>query len=453
MMGRPDVWRPLIDHLQSISHPTMFIKHQKPLQEVDSTKSAVRASNESLELNQKLEIGDLFAGRFRVLNRLGSGGMGDVFKVEDVAVKRIVALKILQSGFTTNANSMKRFQQEAKAAGSLDHPNIAKLLEFGMTNGSQPYLVLEYCPGESLSEYLKSSGSLSEMFAREVVTQISHALEHAHAKGVVHRDLKPANVVLVRANDQCKVKVIDFGIAKILSSDDSPGLTKTGEIFGSPLYMSPEQADSGVITERSDQYSLGCLFYECLTGAPPHIGKTSIETLIKHRTEVPRSLKEASLGSEFSANTQSIVERLLQKDPGDRYPSIVDVTQAFNQPLPASAVRADLRERPVPISRKRNIYVVILSATIAVSSAFIAHQWTEISSTKSHNESSSAVVPSNPIHLPTLPVSSSWNDTTSADAICVNEERSNPQQTKFDMQGQNISNEGLRGFATHRQVT
>ena len=441
----------------------MFSKDQKPLQKDDDTVSNTRASNESIELKPTLEVGDLFAGRFRVLNRLGSGGMGDVFKVEDVGVQRIVALKILQSNFSTGAKSMQRFQQEARAAGSLDHPNIAKVLEFGVADGAQPYLVMEYCPGESLSEHLKSSGCLSEPFAREVVTQISHALELAHAKGVVHRDLKPANVVLVMANDRFTVKVVDFGIAKILSSDDSPGLTKTGEIFGSPLYMSPEQAESGIISGRSDQYSLGCLFYECLTGAPPHIGKTSIETLIKHRTEVPRSLKEASLGSDFSANTQAIVGRLLQKDPGDRYPSMIDVIQAFNGPSPASTKSADSREprRLVPSSWRRGIFMVLLFAAIAGGSAFIGHKWTETHSIATNNETSAAtvvpgaaaVVPSEPTYRTTAPAASTWDNTTTADAIAVNEERSNPQQTKFDMKGQDISNEGLRGFATHNQVT
>src|SRR5262249_42826160 len=189
---------------------------------------------------------------------------------------------------------MQRFQKEAQAVGNLDHPNIVKVFDFGVDEKDRPYLVMDFLEGKTLGELIKTHGSLPMDQAVHIFEQACDSLDHAHGKGLVHRDLKPGNIMVVKGHrDDHSVKILDFGIAKIVGDGGavSQTLTNTGEIFGSPLYMSPEQCQTGSLDLRSDIYSMGCLMYETLAGKPPLQGATAYETIYKHINEMPKPLR------------------------------------------------------------------------------------------------------------------------------------------------------------------
>jgi len=253
-------------------------------------------------------------GGYRILSRLG-GGMSVVYKAQDERANRFVAVKFLPVEKLEQSKQVQRFQQEARAAARLKDEHIATVYDYGM-HERQPYIVMEFIEGTVLSELLMRKKTLSVDETLHIADQLCLALAAALNCHIVHRDIKPGNIIVTRDN---KVKLVDFGIAKMAESSIAPGLTKTDEIFGSPLYMSPEQCSGQKVDQRSDYYSLGCVIYECLTGAPPHIGKSVVETIFRHLHDKPLTLKEATLGAEFSDNMESLVEKLLNKAPAARY--------------------------------------------------------------------------------------------------------------------------------------
>ncbi len=274
----------------------------------------------------EFKTGALILERFRVIELLGRGGMGSVYKVEDVETNSIYALKFLHKQQTNDAN-WRRFDIEAKTANKLDHPNLIKVYETGLLPDGQPFFIMDLVEGESLADILKTRGRLTVTQAIKIFIQVGFALSYAHSNGVIHRDIKPSNIMLQRQSDDATisavVKVVDFGIAKLTGQDEftQQSLTKTGEIFGSPLYMSPEQCMGIGVDHRSDLYSLGCVMYEALTGAPPLLGESALSTMMKHQNEEAVSLKEASLGIDFPAQMERIVAGLLKKDLNERYQS------------------------------------------------------------------------------------------------------------------------------------
>lgn len=286
-------------------------------------KKNIEADKRETERIQNV-LGTIIGGKYKVIEIIGSGGMSEVFKAIDVSTKRTVALKLLRPKYMTNPESVSRFQLEAKAASRLDHKNIVHVYEFGMTEQGQHYLAMEHVSGKSLSNLVKDSGRLAIARTWQILLQTCDALTQAHDKGVIHRDLKPSNIMIL---DDGTIKIVDFGIAKVLSKDDTApiALTQTGDIFGSPPYMSPEQGLGREIDTRSDLYSLGCVMYECLTGSPPFIGETALETLIKHQTEAPISLEAACFGTDFPPEIEKIVAKLLEKLPKRRYQTAGDL--------------------------------------------------------------------------------------------------------------------------------
>ncbi len=270
-----------------------------------------------------LEPGEILLEKFRIIELIGRGGMGSVFRVEHLMVNRNYALKCLSKSQTTDG-SWRRFQNEVKAAHMLDHPNLIRVFEFGLLPGGQPFFLMEIVDGPTLADEIKKLGSLDLDRALKIFIHVAFAIQYAHDHKVVHRDLKPSNIMLAKphyAHEQEIVKVVDFGIAKLTGVDEfnQQTLTKTGEIFGSPLYMSPEQCMGIAVDHRSDLYSLGCVFYETLTGAPPFIGDSALSTMMKHQSDRQLSLKEASLGRQFPEQMESIISKLLEKEPDDRY--------------------------------------------------------------------------------------------------------------------------------------
>ncbi len=263
--------------------------------------------------------------KFKIIELLGQGGMGSVYRVEHLLMNRQFALKCLNKFQAADAG-WRRFQNEAKAAHLLDHPNLLKVYDFGLLPGGQPYFLMELVEGVTLADEIKRLGRLPVERAVKIFIQVAFAIGYAHEHRVVHRDLKPSNIMLVNKKSETDpevVKVVDFGIAKLTGVDEfnQQTLTKTGEIFGSPLYMSPEQCMGVGVDQRSDLYSLGCVFYESLTSAPPFMGESALSTMMKHQSESQLSLKEASLGMQFPAGLERVIGKLLEKDPLERYQS------------------------------------------------------------------------------------------------------------------------------------
>lgn len=267
--------------------------------------------------------GDILDGRYRVESVLGSGGMGMVYRVTQMFVDKQFALKTIIKGQLSEVK-IRRFQQEARAVFALDHPNIVSVKDFGIIEEMTPFLVMELLDGENLSERLKRSGRLSITEIIPIFVQTCFGMGYAHDQGIVHRDIKPSNIMLlngIASGAEGSVKIVDFGIAKFAQSDggDIQALTKTGEIFGSPFYMSPEQCAGERVDHRADVYSLGCVLFEALTGAPPCVGDSALSTMMQHQTAKLPSLKEASMGLEFPAELERIVAKMLEKNPDRRY--------------------------------------------------------------------------------------------------------------------------------------
>lgn len=273
-----------------------------------------------------LRAGQLVGGRYEILKCIGRGGMGLVYLVKQIYLGKELALKTIKKSSVSDL-TIRRFQQEARASFALDHPSIVTVNDFGLLEDNTPFLVMELLKGKSLSEHLKEKGQLSIEEALPIFIQTCLGLAYAHERGIVHRDIKPGNIMLIsemQLGSEGSVKVVDFGIAKIMDmeGDQAQALTQTGEIFGSPLYMSPEQCAGLKVDYRSDIYSLGCVFFEALSGCPPFYGENAISTLFKHQSEQAPSLKEASLGGDFPEALEEIVRHMLAKLPDDRYQSL-----------------------------------------------------------------------------------------------------------------------------------
>lgn len=298
--------------------------------ENQDVKSEMRRTAKS----EAVGIGAIIKNRYQVVAYLGRGGMSTVYKALDMSTGRTVALKILHAELLSDNTRVQRFTQEAKTYRNLRHDHIVKTYDFFMDDAERHCLVMEYHEGKNLSEVLSDTGRLSVRRAIKVFSEICSALDHAHAQGIVHRDLKPSNIALVETeNDGDYVKVLDFGIAKLMPNDDNTqlGLTQTGEIVGSPLYMSPEQCMAKPIDHRSDIYSLGCLMYEALTGEPPLMGGNVYETFHMQTHDRPRPLGDVR--PEFKNGTQFefIILKAMAKNPRHRYQTMNEVKEALEQ--------------------------------------------------------------------------------------------------------------------------
>ena len=270
-------------------------------------------------------LGQLFAEHYEILSILGTGGMSVVYKARHKLLDRIVAIKLLHG--QADDLAIARFKIEAKAASSLNHPNIITIYDFGISN-TQAFLVMDCLNGTDLSEVLAKDKRIQVDRAIRIFRQTCEGLEHAHKKGIVHRDLKPSNLCLIRGEDGGElVKIVDFGIAKLLTQDgkQTTQLTQTGDVFGSPLYMSPEQCLGKPLDIRTDIYSLGCVMYESLTGLPPHNGDTAFNTMTMHVNEVPSEFSKVAPEAHINKSVEAIVFRCLEKKPESRYQAVSEI--------------------------------------------------------------------------------------------------------------------------------
>ncbi len=265
-------------------------------------------------------VGQVFANRYRIIGALGSGTMGTVYRAEHVHMKKAVAVKVLHASHVKDSEVVERFQREAQAAANIDHPNICAATDFGKQDDQTYYLVMEYLDGRSLHDAIKDGENFSQLRAIHLMKQVCSGLMRAHELGVVHRDLKPENILLVeREGDRDFVKITDFGVAQVRLFKDAARLTQAGVVYGSPLYMSPEQAGGKEVDHRADLYSVGIMLYELLTGKLPFYAKSLTVVLNMHLQDPPPPFREANPYQQIDPELEEIVMRLLAKRRDERF--------------------------------------------------------------------------------------------------------------------------------------
>lgn len=270
-------------------------------------------------------------GGYSIVERIGSGMMGVVFKARNDAVDKTLAVKLMRKNLANDPVNLRRFREEAKAASFLTHANLVGVYGHGITGDGAPYIIMDYVDGISLQELLSREGYLDTERFLNIFIQVCEALEHAHAKRIVHRDLKPSNIMIVKADQGLDhVKVVDFGIAKVMEEGGEHGnLTQTGELLGSPLYMSPEQCLGNPLDARSDIYSLGCVMYEALTGKAPFLGDNVVQTIFKHLNERPPELRSVRPYLDLPAGLENLIFLALEREADDRFQNIAQLRQGL----------------------------------------------------------------------------------------------------------------------------
>jgi eukaryotic-like serine/threonine-protein kinase len=329
--------------------------------------------------------GDLIADRFELEELVGTGGMSTVFRARDLQLDRLVAIKILHERYVDDPEYLERFRREARAVARLSHPNIVTVIDRGDDGGRQ-YIVFEHVEGENLKELVTRTGRLPPRRALELVIPVADGLAFAHERGLVHRDVKPQNVLL---SSEGEIKVTDFGIARSL--DVEHGVTQTGTVLGTSEYLAPEQASGEPVSPATDEYSLGVVLWELLTGEVPFTGENFVAVALRHVNEPPPSLREQR--PDLSPRLAAAVERALAKDPARRFPSmsalatelraclaeldratpveddaaLTQVSPAVSPPVPAPARRPARRPR-----RRRPVALYVLLALAVAVAAFVA---------------------------------------------------------------------------------
>lgn len=282
-------------------------------------------------------IGQTLLDQFKIEEKIGAGGMGSVYRARQTTLDRDVAIKILHSELADNRDAVRRFKREARVCTALDHPNVVRVLLFGQLPSGSLYIVMEYLRGRSLQDVLAREGALPVHRALHIASQICDGVGEAHAQGVVHRDIKPENIVLVtRGRDADFVKVLDFGIARMLWGEDQTQATQSGLVFGTARYISPEGAAGEPTDARSDVYSLGVLTYQLLAGETPFDAPTPVGMLMKHIHSTPPHLLTHERARHVPEPIADVVMRALSKNPEGREPDAL----AFGDALRRAAAGA-----------------------------------------------------------------------------------------------------------------
>jgi eukaryotic-like serine/threonine-protein kinase len=303
-------------------------------------------------------------GRYRVLRRLGSGGMADVYLVEDQQLGRRVALKLLYHRLAEDEQFVERFRREASSAASLQHPNIVGIFDRGEWDGTY-YIAMEYVEGRTLKDIVRERGPAPPDAAADVVLQILRAARFAHQRGVVHRDIKPQNVLI---DEEGRIKVADFGIARAGASD----MTETGSVMGTAQYLSPEQAQGRPVDSRSDLYSIGIVLYEMLTGRVPFDAESPVTVALKQVSEAPMLPRE--IDPAIPPALEGVVLRALEKDPAHRFANADEFIEALHRArltpdeviATAPPPMEEILEEEERTSRRWWLWLLILLALAAI---------------------------------------------------------------------------------------
>lgn len=309
-------------------------------------------------------------GRYKILSDIGEGAMATVYKAYDPGIDRTLALKILKPESCQNTDVLTRFLREARAAGSLNHPNIVTVFDVGQVE-NRPYIVMELLEGQTLEQVLDSDQKLAPEKIVSIGIQLANALHYAHENGIVHRDIKPSNILL--SNSDSMVKIADFGIARI-NNPDNAEQTQVGMMLGTPRYMSPEQVKGEKVDGRSDLFSVGVMLYQLLTGEKPFRGAT-MATLIREITDgtVPPL---RSIDPTLSPSLQHIVSKLLNKSPDKRFQTGADLARALTRERQSIIEELDQKNRNkyVPLKLKWTALMALMIAATMTFSGFLIYQ-------------------------------------------------------------------------------
>jgi len=301
-------------------------------------------------------IGRDIAGQFRIVERVGAGGMGSVYKAEQPDMNRFVAIKILHPKYVSRPDLVARFRREARAMSHLTHPNTARVFLYGQLEDNACYIVMEHLSGMNLAQHVKAHGPFDVARAVNIMIQVCGALEEAHRAGIVHRDLKPENIFLcTQGGIQDFPKVLDFGLAKVSEREMRPGsliLTQEGMVFGTPEFMSPEQAQGKTLDARSDIYSLACILFEMLTGKLPFEAKQAMDFITHHIQSPPLHLRDRMPARDFPAGLDEVLQRCLAKRPDDRPASAGDFALLLKEVMQGKVMTGALRALPVDAARQ-----------------------------------------------------------------------------------------------------
>ncbi|HEY9718361.1 MAG TPA: serine/threonine-protein kinase [Trichormus sp.] len=302
-------------------------------------------------------VGTVLAGRYEILKTLGEGGMGHVFQAHDRLTSKLCAIKIMSANLTGSETDLLRFKREADVSIELKHRNIVDVFDKGCTEDHKPFIVMEYLQGKCLADILLEKERLNINEFAKIFKQICEGLSYSHANQVVHRDIKPSNIMVVNVDGKQIAKIVDFGIARrckttgevcpttlksILDSCKSETatalaanderlqrLTQPGEVFGSPLYMSPEQCRGEEADCRSEVYAMGCMMFEALTGIPPLKGGSALQTMLRRVNDEAPSLNSVVPGLTFPQALEDIVARSLKREPEERFHSVDELLAAL----------------------------------------------------------------------------------------------------------------------------
>lgn len=345
--------------------------------------------------------------RFRVVRELGRGGTGTVYQVEHVILRKDYAMKVLDP-VQLNDESWPRFQKEAMAASRLDHPGFVKVHDFGLIDNQIAYFTMDLVDGETLATRLRREGVIPVDQALPLFIQLCFALDYAQSKGVIHRDLKPSNIAIAKAEtaEGVQVKILDFGIAKLVGLDTT-SLTKVGAVFGTPFYMSPEQCMGQPVDSRSDIYSLGCVFFEALAGAPPFTNENALALMMQHQMEKPPTLREVSMGGQFSPHLEALVRKMLSKNPQHRYQRLLDAAndlidlQQGKVPGHLSASKGTESVTPRKVKPRLVLFVsVVIGSLVLIAGTAIFMLWRN----STLKGSPSASIATSPTHIALVPM-------------------------------------------------
>ena len=278
--------------------------------------------------SRPLFVGDVVAGRYKLMQTLGDGAMGQVFVAENLAIGQKVALKLLKTELLADATFRMRFQQEAEAIAAVEHRNVARFLD--LVVGDPTFIVMEYVRGQTLAQVIREKKRIPALDAMYIAERLCWALDAAHQRGVVHRDIKPSNVILCPdSENEIEPKLIDFGLAKVAAATNEKGLTRTGQIVGTPDYMSPEQIANKEVDARSDVYSLGCLMFEMCVGHPPFTGGDDVQVLYQQLQVKPDKVEDHV--PDAPPEVDKVLAKALAKEPSARFQSMREMAEALSR--------------------------------------------------------------------------------------------------------------------------